>query len=283
MPGRRRPSLQLLAQLLIRLAHVRVPHVHLAVEVVRQPAVVVEPGEVRAADVADLQLLVARGPRGVGEGLEFALARLLLVLGGADLVELVEGEGDGAGFAQDGDLEEAGVDGFGEVGDLFQLFCRQFSPLFLKSKHQFASEEGVLSTYQVIRLPNLIRRLLQPSLRGVDPTITLVNVLLHVAHVVIFEPPFRLLARRGSLVLRLQALAVHLGTRAQVLLGVGELVVRTRADEVRATDFRVGDGELGVAGGGTSAHKLVRCEEVSFSVLDSLAEREGERGKTYLP
>lgn len=127
MPGGRRPPLELLAQLLVRLAHVGVAHVHLAVEVVRQAAVVVEAGEVGAADVADLQLLVARGPRGVGEGLELALTHLLLVLGGADLVQLVEGERDAAHLAEDGDLEEACVDGLGEVGDLLELWDRWFS------------------------------------------------------------------------------------------------------------------------------------------------------------
>lgn len=86
--------------------------------------------------------------------------------------------------------------------------------------------------YQIVRLPDLVRRLFQSSLRGLDAPIALVNVLLHVAQVVVLEPPFGLFARRSGFVLGLQALAVDLRTGAQVLLGVGELVVRTRAHEV---------------------------------------------------
>ena len=51
---------------------------HLAVEVVREPAVVVQPAQVRAADVAHLQLLVARGAGRLGERPELALAVLPL-------------------------------------------------------------------------------------------------------------------------------------------------------------------------------------------------------------
>lgn len=121
VPNRRRPSLKLLTKLLPSLAHVRVSHVHLSEEVVRQTAVVVQSTKVGAAHVADLQFLVAGGARGVLEVLEFALAGFLLVFGSADLVEFIEGEGDGACFSQDGDFEETCVDCFGEVGDLFQL------------------------------------------------------------------------------------------------------------------------------------------------------------------
>ena len=87
-------------------------------------------------------------------------------------------------------------------------------------------------THQVIRLPNLIRCLLQPTLRGFNAPITIVNVLLHIAHIVVVEPPLGLLGCRRSLVLRFQALAMYLGTRAQILLGVGEKVMRTRADQI---------------------------------------------------
>lgn len=101
--------------------------------------------------------------------------------------------------------------------------------------------------YKIIRLPNLIRRLLQPPLGDINPAIALVNVLLHIAHVVEVEAPFVLLRGRRDLVLRLEALAVHLGARAEVLLCVGEEVVRACSDQVRAADFGVCDGELGVA------------------------------------
>jgi len=66
--------------------------VHLAVKVVGQASVVVQPAQIRAAHVAHLQLLVARGPGRVGEGLEFALA---VRLGGLRLAQLEElGHGD---------------------------------------------------------------------------------------------------------------------------------------------------------------------------------------------
>ena len=48
------------------------------------------------------------------------------------------------------------------------------------------------------------------------------------------------------------------GAWAKVLFGIGELIVRTGADEVGAADFGVGDSELGVAGG-CAAHELVGC------------------------
>jgi hypothetical protein len=67
---------------------------HLPVEVVGEAAVIVEAAQVCAADVADLQLLVARGPRSVGQRLELALA---LRLGLASLPyaeELVLRSGD---------------------------------------------------------------------------------------------------------------------------------------------------------------------------------------------
>lgn len=88
---------------------------HLSVKVVRQPAVVVEPAEVGAADVADLQLLVARGAGRVGEGLELLFALGLLLAGLADAEELVHGAGDFAHGAENFDFEEAVVDGCREV------------------------------------------------------------------------------------------------------------------------------------------------------------------------
>lgn len=67
---------------------------HLAVKVVGQPAVVVEPAEVGAADVADLQLLVAGRTRRIGEGLEFLFALGFLLAGLAHAEELVLGARD---------------------------------------------------------------------------------------------------------------------------------------------------------------------------------------------
>jgi hypothetical protein len=94
---------------------------HLAVKVVGEAAIVVEARQVGAADVADLQLLVARGPAGVGQGLELALLVALGLHGLLDAEELLVGARDLGGFAQDFDFEQARLDGLGEVGDLFQL------------------------------------------------------------------------------------------------------------------------------------------------------------------
>lgn len=115
-----------------------------------------------------------------------------------------------------------------------------------------------LWTYQIISLPNLIGGLLQASLRRIDASIAFINVLLHIAHIVVIEPPLRLVAGRCSFVFCFESLAVDFGTWAQVLFGVGELVVRTGAGEVGAADFGIGDGELGVAGC-CAAHELVGC------------------------
>jgi hypothetical protein len=104
MPDRRRTALELLTQLPGRLAHIRVAHVHLSEEVVGQAAVVVEPAQVRAAHIADLQLLVPGRPGRILEVLQVALADLLLVFGGAGLVQLAQGDGDGGGFAEHGDF-----------------------------------------------------------------------------------------------------------------------------------------------------------------------------------
>ena len=86
---------------------------HLPIKVVRQPAIVIQPRKIRAADVANLELLVARGTARFGERAEFALFVFLGGFGETDLVELGSGEGYAAGVAEDGDFEEAGVDGLG--------------------------------------------------------------------------------------------------------------------------------------------------------------------------
>ncbi len=48
---------------------------------------------------------MARGARGVGERLQLAFFFFFGGLGGADFVVLEDCEGDGGGFAQDGDFE----------------------------------------------------------------------------------------------------------------------------------------------------------------------------------
>lgn len=203
---------------------------HLPVEVVGEAAVVVEAREVGAADVADLELLVARGPAGIAEVLELALA-LGLGLGGlAHAEEVLVGAGDVAEAGEHAHLEEAAVDGGRELGHGLE---------------------------QHVGLADLVGRLLEAPLRRLDPPVALVDVLLQVPQVVVLEA---VLVPRGlgeGLVLGLEGLGVHLRTGPHVLLGVGEQVVRTRADEERAADLGVGEGELGRAGRLRAAHELL--------------------------
>jgi hypothetical protein len=60
--------------------------VHFAEEVVGQPAIVIKTTQIGTADVANLQLLMTGWTGGILEILEFALAGLFLVFGGANLV-----------------------------------------------------------------------------------------------------------------------------------------------------------------------------------------------------
>ena len=115
-----------------------------------------------------------------------------------------------------------------------------------------------MNSYQVVCLSDLVRSLFQSSLSGINTSVTVVNILLHIAHVVVIETPFGLLRCRGSLILRLQSFTVHFRALTQILLGIGEEVVRTGADEIRATDFRVGDLELRIARGRAGTYELVR-------------------------
>lgn len=113
------------------------------------------------------------------------------------------------------------------------------------------------ATHQSISLPNLVRRLLQASLRRIYPAVALVDVLLQIAHVVVLEAVLVLVPFRQPLVLGLESLGVHLGTLPEVLLGVGEEVVRTRAGEVGPADFGVVERELLGARRGGRAHELL--------------------------
>ena len=101
-------------------------------------------------------------------------------------------------------------------------------------------------TYQIISLPNLIWSFLQSPLRGVYPSITLVDVFLHVPHIVIFEAIFAFIC--SSFILPLQRLAVYFRTGTEVLLRVCEQVMGTGANEIRSADFWICEGELGMAG-----------------------------------
>jgi hypothetical protein len=104
-------------------------------------------------------------------------------------------------------------------------------------------------------LPYLFRRLLQATLGSVYLAVAAVNVMLHIAHVIKLEAPPALLVRVCLLVLRLERLVVDLGTGTQFVLGVGEEIMGAVAYEIRATNFGVGDAELGRALVG-SAHEL---------------------------
>lgn len=83
--------------------------------------------------------------------------------------------------------------------------------------------------YKIIRLPDLIRRLFQPSLRSIDPSIALIDVLLHIPHVVIFEAEFTFVG--VTFVFSLQWLTMDFRTGAKILFCVGEEIVGTGADE----------------------------------------------------
>ena len=50
-------------------------------------------------------------------------------------------------------------------------------------------------SYEVIGLSDLIWRLLQSSLRGIDPPIAFIDILLHISHVVVLEPVLALVGR----------------------------------------------------------------------------------------
>jgi hypothetical protein len=94
---------------------------HLSVEVVRQATVVVKSAEVRTADVADLEFLMSRRTRRVGERFELLLTVGFGLRGLADAEQLVLGTGDFAHGTEDFDFEEAVVNGGCEIGDAFEL------------------------------------------------------------------------------------------------------------------------------------------------------------------
>lgn len=184
---RPRATPNVLGQGVVGLAHLRVAQMHLAVEMVGQAAVVIQPGEVGAADVADLELLVAGGTGGVGEGLELALA-LHLGLGGlAHLEELVVGAADLAQVAEDLDLLQAAVDGVAQVGDGLQ---------------------------QHVGLADLVGGLLEAALGGVDAPVALLDVLLQVPGVVDVEAVLLAGGLGEGLVFGLERLGVDPGARA---------------------------------------------------------------------
>lgn len=99
-------------------------------------------------------------------------------------------------------------------------------------------------TYQLIGLANLLGRLLEALLGNVDVTVAAVERLLELADVVVLEAKPLLLALGQALVFHLEALGVHLGAGAEVLLGVYKEIVGTGADKERVADFGVVEGKL---------------------------------------
>jgi hypothetical protein len=116
-----------------------------------------------------------------------------------------------------------------------------------------------MCTYQSIRLSDLFRRLLEPSLCRVDLAIAAVNVVLHIPHIVKVKAPSPLLVGVGILVLGFEGFVVDLGAGTQFVFCVGEEIVGAVPDEVRAADFGVGDAELRRALVG-SRHRLLAHE-----------------------
>jgi len=109
--------------------------------------------------------------------------------------------------------------------------------------------------HKIIRLPNLIWRLLQPSLRSINSSVAFIDIFLHITHIIVLESELGLLG--GALILLFQRFAVHLRTGAEVLFRICEEIMGASAGKERAADFRVAEGELGMLGRGAGAHKLL--------------------------
>ena len=112
-------------------------------------------------------------------------------------------------------------------------------------------------TYQIVGLSNLIGGLFQPALGIIDTAVTVIDLLLHVAHVIELESPFRLVRRTCSIVLRLQPLAVNLRAGSEILLGIGEQIMRACSRNVGAANFGVCDRQLGIATLCASSNELI--------------------------
>lgn len=106
---------------------------------------------------------------------------------------------------------------------------------------------------------------------SVDTAVTVIDVLLHLAVVIELESPFRLVRRSCSIKLCLQALTMDLRTGSEVLLSVGEQVVRATSNEVGAADFGVRNGELGIATLCAGSNELISCKQTNVSLLRRLA------------
>ena len=98
---------------------------HLPIEVIRQSSIVIQSTQIRPADVTDLKFLMPRRTRGVGKGFQLSFFFLFGGFGGADFVELLDGEVYRSRFAKDGYFKKTGVYSARVVGDLLQLFRNQ--------------------------------------------------------------------------------------------------------------------------------------------------------------
>lgn len=163
---RRSPARKLLDKPLILLTHLRIAKVHLAEEMISQTAIIIKAGEIRAADVADLQFLMSRRSRGILKQLELSLQLLLLRPDRAQVVEILRSPLDTALLGENLNLQQAGLDATSSFADAAQ---------------------------KVIRLSHFLRGLLQPALRRVDSPITIGDVSVNVIPIVEVEAPLPLL------------------------------------------------------------------------------------------
>ena len=181
---------------------------------IRQPPIIIQPREIRPTDVADLQLLMpARSTRITQRPQLPVLLRQAHPRPHDVRVVIHQRLRHVPELGQRLDLEQAGIDRAAELRDLPQ---------------------------QAVRLPDLVRRLLQPALGGLDPPVALVDVPLQVVPVVpreAGEPLLVPLLGRERQVLGLERFRVDFGTGAGALADVGEEVVRAVAKEKRVAEF----------------------------------------------
>ena len=72
---------------------------HLPIKVIRQPPIIIQSAQIRAANITDLEFLMAGRARGIAQGFEFALFFFFCGFGDANFVVFGYGEGDLGGVA----------------------------------------------------------------------------------------------------------------------------------------------------------------------------------------
>lgn len=203
---------------------------HLPKEMIRQPPIIIQPRQIRATNIADLQLLMSRRSRSIRQSLEFAIPLIPLNLRNPDPMELLHSKIHRAFLSHDLNLLQPNLNRPPKIRDRLE---------------------------QLIRLPNLLGRLLQPPLRLINPPIAVPHEPANIPPVVEFERPLALLHLVRCLVLFAEIRLVGFWAGTEVLLCVGEEIVRAAAAEVGAADFGVGDGEGGLFGGAGYRHHAV--------------------------